>query len=461
MSEFRETRSRRVTAKHKAHRGSRSWVQSRRTPSPEQPTGELYSSRLIPIFVLAGGVLLQLMTAVTGVISARLLGVEGRGEVALVAAVAALFAQLTFGGSLPTAIAQAIAGSSTTARDGLRPFRRRLLFWGTVCSVVAGSYLAAVGRQYSPHLLTAMAVTAGVLTAQTMLVKILIGCLQGEGNIGRLMTAALLPQVLLTVGLAAVWILQRHAGTIEVLIVLVVGNVVAIIFVLPLLKPARPQSNPALEWTDLRRITARNYVSSIGPIDGLGLDRNIVGAVMGTTSLGLYAVASAVANLSSIAGSALGAILLAKVAAARAAGRSDARTVVGWLVLSAAATAFIVLSVEVALPEIIRYAFGSAFSPALTPARWLVLADGLLGFRRAIIAVLQARELGHRASLIEIVIAVAAVAGIAVEAYAKDLVGVAQVLALAGLLSCVLLLLSVFRSSPTADPKPNTQPALV
>lgn len=462
MSEFRETRSRRVTAKRKAHRGKRrSWVRRRRTSSTEQLSGELYTSRLIPIILLAGGVLLQLLTAVTGVITARILGVEGRGEVALVAAVAALFAQLTLGGSLPTAIAQTLAASSTTARDGLRPFRRRLLLWGAACSIVAGGYLAAVGRHYSPRLLAAMAITAGILTAQTMLAKVFIACLQGEGNIGRLMTGALLPQVLLTVGLTAVWVLQRHAGTTEVLVVLVIGNTVAVALVPPMLKPARPRSNPPLEWTELRRITARNYVSSIGPIDGLGLDRNIVGAVMGATSLGLYAVATAVANLSSIAGGALGAILLAKVAATRAAGRSDVRTVIAWLTLSAAATAFIVLSVEAVLPEIIRYAFGSAFSPALSTARWLVLADGLLGFRRTIIAVLQARHLGHHASLIEIVLAVAAVAGIAVEAYARSLVGVAQVLALAGLLSCVLLLVSVIRSSATPDPDPGTEPALV
>lgn len=413
---------------------------------------EVYSSRFIPIFVLGSGVLLQFMTAISGVFSARILGVEGRGEVALVVAVSALFSQLTLGGSFPTAVAQSVAAAGTTAIDGLRPYRRRLMAWVALPSLAAGIYLALVGRNLVPHLVVEIAVGGVIMTAEAIGARVLVGCIQGEGNIVRLMSAALMPQVVLTAAVVAIWILQKHTDAAELIVVAVIANAIAIGAIATMLKRSDRERNRPLSWGDLRRRAARNYISSIGPIDGLGLDRNIVGTMMGATPLGLYAVATAVANLSSIAGSALGAILLTKVAAARAAGRSDARIVAEWLAITAVTTALIVVGVEALLPEIIKYAFGSAFSPALTTARWLVLADGLLGFRRALISVLQARDLGHRASAIELAIAVLAVIGIIASAASMNLVAVAQVLSLAGLAACLSLAGITLSSSSTSDP---------
>jgi len=51
------------------------------------------------IAIVGGGFVAQLLTTVTAIVTARMLGVDGRGQVLLVASLAALTSQLTFGGS--------------------------------------------------------------------------------------------------------------------------------------------------------------------------------------------------------------------------------------------------------------------------------------------------------------------------------------------------------------------------
>ena len=61
------------------------------------------SAGLAMLMIVGGGILTQLLTTVTGILSARMLGVEGRGQVVLVASLAMMTSQLTLGGSLPNA----------------------------------------------------------------------------------------------------------------------------------------------------------------------------------------------------------------------------------------------------------------------------------------------------------------------------------------------------------------------
>ena len=74
------------------------------------------------VLLMVGGTLAtQVMALGTGIVTARLLGVEGRGQVALVMAVATLVARLTLGGSLPVAVAQLLARDRLPAKTAMRP----------------------------------------------------------------------------------------------------------------------------------------------------------------------------------------------------------------------------------------------------------------------------------------------------------------------------------------------------
>ena len=90
------------------------------------------------------------MSLVTGIITARLLGVEGRGQIALLVAVSSLVARVALGGGLPVAVAQLIARDGLSARTALRPFVGRWLMQGVVFSVVSGVYVEWVLRGRPP-----------------------------------------------------------------------------------------------------------------------------------------------------------------------------------------------------------------------------------------------------------------------------------------------------------------------
>ena len=91
--------------------------------------------------IAVAGIFTQLLTTISGVLAARMLGVEGRGQVVLVAVLAATASQLTLGGSLPNAITKQLAERRVVARDGLRGLTRRWAPWGVLAAAVAAAYM--------------------------------------------------------------------------------------------------------------------------------------------------------------------------------------------------------------------------------------------------------------------------------------------------------------------------------
>lgn len=409
--------------------------------------------RFAPLVAVGAGFFLQGLTAVTGVISARLLGVTGRGEIALVAAISGVACMLGFGG-LPNAIARTLAERGLAARDVVSPLVRRWSITSIAPVVLATGYLlAALPHTHRSHLLV-LAVLGGALTWLLIVFRIALGCLQGEGRVGRLVFAGIAPQLLLTIGLVALWVGSRRADAITVALVMAVSNVLAVGITLRALRPRSAVQVEPLDGAELSRESRRSFLSSVGVVDGLGADRILVGSVIGAASLGLYSAATAVANLSSLAGAALGYILLPKVAASQSP-EGDRRAVLQWTLFALATTTLIVVGLEIAVGPIIRLAFGTDFVPAVPAARWLVLADGLLGFRRVLIAILQGRGRAGTASRIELWVAIATLAGLLVACVSHDLERVGQVMAAAGVATLLLLSRQVLRpGAPSSPPAP-------
>lgn len=410
----------------------------------------LLPARALPLFVVGAGFMLQALTAATGIMSARLLGVTGRGEFALIAVISGMALQLTLGGSLPTAIAKEISQRGVSARDGIGYLVRPWAAIGMVPALASAIYLYFALPE-SGSTLFALAASAFVLTAQGIMTRIILGCLQGEGQVAKLLFAALLPQLLLVFELAAVLATTHSASAFQMAALTAIANALAFIYAYRLLRPRI--GAPTVKSTVLWATARRTYVSSIGLIDGLGMDRTLVGSIIGAAPLGLYSAATAVANLSSVAGGALATILLPKVTAAHASPSGDGRVVRNWTLFGLATSVAVVVGIEIILGPLIRIAFGDAFVGATATARWLVLADGLLGFRRVLISVLQARDEGGPASTVELVVAVLTVIGIAVASFAHNLEAVGQTLTAAGVLSCVVMGWMVVRGR-TSAPQP-------
>jgi O-antigen/teichoic acid export membrane protein len=277
--------------------------------------------------------------------------------------------------------------------------------------------------------------------------------LLGEGAaMLRVTLAALAPGALSALALAVAFVLQLRIDAVDVGTIMVTTTLIALGGSLLLLAPPNRRPEDALEATALSAIVRRTYVGSVGPIDGLQIDRTLVGAQLGTAALGLYSAATAVASLATTLGSGFATVLLPRLAVAQVDPDHESQVVRKWLVASAAVLTVMVIALEVTSRAIIEIAFGREFSPATECARWLILASGFLGYRRILIAILQARDRGAFASWVEIALTPVVVVGIAVAAYADSLVGVALSILFAALGSCLALGIGIFRSSATGSP---------
>jgi O-antigen/teichoic acid export membrane protein len=378
---------------------------------------------------------LQLLTLVTGVVMARLLGVEGRGLVALVVAIGLFASQLTFGGSLPAALTKLVAERQVTARDGLGGTARRRAWLVLAPCAVAAAFVPVLQDADGGEVL-ATAVIVFVVTFQTLVFQVLAGCLQGEGRFVRMAWVALVPQGAFTIVLVVVAAAGWSWSAYDVLAAYVVTGLLGVVFSWAQLLPARAGveeiPEPAM-WSEARR----NYVSSVRPLDGLGLDRILVGGLLGTVSLGLFATALAVSNLCRLVSNAVRVIVLPRVAMHQADPEAQRAVVRRWVGITTGLVVVIVGGLEVVVEPVIRLAFGEEFVGAVDCARWLIVADGLLALRSVLIAVLQGQGRGAIASWIELAVLPVLLVGIVAAAHQDSLEGVGASLVVAGLLSCL------------------------
>ncbi len=404
-------------------------------PSDSLPAPRQMRDRFTFLLIVTATFGLQFLTLVTGIVMARLLGVEGRGLIALVVAVGLFASQISFGGSLPAAITKLVAERRTTARDGLRGVARRRGWIALVPCLLAGALTPAVHHAGGTSDTVAAAVVVAVVTFQTIAFQVLAGCLQGEGRLVRMAWVALAPQgmftVVLLVVLAAGWSWDAYA----VLAAYVVTGLASVGFAYASLLPARGRTDDAIEeslvWAEARG----NYVSSVRPIDGLGLERILVGALLGTASLGLFATALAVSNLCRLVSNAVRVIVLPRVATHQGDPVAQRAVVRRWVGITVVLATVIVIVVD----PVVRLAFGDEFAGAVGCARWLIVADGLLAVRSVLIAVMQGQGRGGTASWIELALVPILLVGIVVAAALESLVGVGMTLAAVGLLSCLAL----------------------
>lgn len=391
------------------------------------------------LIVIASTFGLQAFTLVTGVIIARALGPEGRGIVALVFALSVFASQLTFGASVPVAITRQLAERGIGLRDGLRGLARRRGGLLLVPSLAAGAIMLVLLQDEPTGDRVMFAVAAALMALQTMVFRLLSGGLQGEGRLAQVAWAGMLPQLLFTVALVTAQVAGWGWQALDMLVAYFVSSFIALAFAARSLGPASGRDADRLDETALWAESRRSYISSVRPLDGLQLDRLVVGGFVGTVALGLYAAASAVSNLCSLVSNAVAIIVLPRVAA-QPGNRSAQQAVIRrWVLLSAALIGVIVVGLQLVVDPVIRIAFGEEFTGAITCARWLILADGLMAMRKVLIAVLQGQGRGGTASWIELGLLPVMIGGTVVAALLGSLTEIGIALTVVGLLSCLAL----------------------
>jgi O-antigen/teichoic acid export membrane protein len=418
-------------------------------PAAAQTSRSHPSAGMAMLLIVGGGFLTQILTTVTGILSARMLGVDGRGQLVLVASLAMLTSQLTFGGGLPNAVTRQLADHGVTARDGLRHLVPRWTAWSLVPSALAGGYFLLIERDEPGHAKFALAAIVLVMALQLMMSKLLAAAMLGEGaDLVHVALTSVLPQALVTLVIGGAFVAGVHWNPVEISLATMACIFAVLLGRLRLLKPATGRAADALEGPELYRVARRFHVGSIGPIDGLSLDRTLVGSLLGSTALGLYSVAFAMASVTTILGGCLAMVVLPRVTVAQRKPETERQLVRRWLLLSAAVIVVVVLVLELVAGWAIRVAFGNEFVAATTATHWLIAAGGVLDFRRVLIAVLQGRNVGGQASVIELALTPIVVVGIVLASVHDSLTGVSLAMLAVGVLGCLLLGAAVLRSAP-------------
>ncbi|MGJ9412770.1 oligosaccharide flippase family protein [Aeromicrobium sp. CF4.19] len=406
---------------------------------PGAPAPRQIRDRFAFLLIVGATFGLQALTLVTGIIIARTLGVEGRGTVALVFALGLLASQLTFGGSPPIALAKNLAERQVAARDGLRGIvRRRAVLLLPPSLAVAALFLLMDGGDPGTQTWV-LAGAVGVMALQTMIFRLLAGGLQGERRILSMAWVSVMPQLLFAVALSVAWVAGWGWDVMDMLVAYFVSCLVGIVLSFACL--ARPTHRVAdrLDESTLWQESRRSYLSSVRPLDGLGLDRVVVGGAMSLSALGLYSAATAVSNLCSLVSNAVAVVVLPRVALHHDEPVKQAAVIRRWLLISVGLVVTTVAMLQVLVEPIIRLAFGTEFVGAVECARWLIVADGLMAVRKVMIAMLQGQGRGAAASWVELALLPLMLAGIVTAAAVGSLVGVGVALTAVGVLACSAL----------------------
>lgn len=387
------------------------------------------TQRIAALFVVGGGFVVQGLLTVTGIISARLLGVEGRGELALVVALSAMAAQLTLGGSLPNAVTARLAARGLTARGGVGHLVRPWTVLAVAVALPFGVLFAVLHGEVGDPGVWWLGAAVVALALLNMGYRLVLAGLLGEAApMPRIALATLLPQTLVTLVMAVMFVAVDRTTPLVLSGVMIGAFTVGMVVSVGLLAARPVDADERLDGPDLWRLTRATYVGSIGPIDGLALDRTLVGAIMGTVALGLYSAAAALASLPGMMGTGIAAVLLPRIAAVQADPVQERALVRRWVLGATAVLGALTVVLVLSADWIIVLAFGRAFESAVPVAHWLVAASGLLGLRRVLVAVLQGRDRGAVASRIELALTPVLVVAIvlAARADAVEAVGVAM-----------------------------------
>ncbi|RAG85763.1 hypothetical protein DN069_09645 [Streptacidiphilus pinicola] len=335
---------------------------------------------------LAARLLATAMSFAAGVVSARGLGVQGRGVLAVMVAAPTVLSIVAVLG-MDNANAR-FAGISHTAF-------RQIVRWSLVFSLVCGSALAAlwllVGR-WCPVVLLAVPLRLAVLSAAlcpvTLLTTLLGTAEIGRGRVTTYNLATAVPSACYlagVVGLLATDSLTVGTCFLSVLVGQSVGAVV-------LLAASTARVHPDGESVPVRRFggfAVKAYLPNVLHYGMLRLDVPVIQLLAGAGAVALYAVSLPVAESLSLLPTAVALVLFPRVTS----GAVDARAATRIAGSVFAATALLALVAAVGVPALIPAIYGRPYAGAA----WVVWAmlPGLVLFAagRSLQAYLAATDL--------------------------------------------------------------------
>jgi O-antigen/teichoic acid export membrane protein len=333
---------------------------------------------------------IQALNVVTGILLARSLGPQGRGELAAVMLWPGILAAV---GSLGVVDAITYHAARATAPVG------SLLASSVMLCLLQSSILVAVGMavvslalgRYGPDTLRSARMFLGYIPLY-LLAMYLMAVLNGTGRYARFHGLRMLVIGASAAGLFALAALGRV--TIAWTIVVYLGAHLAALVVAALClrgELAGLRINHGIV-RELLAFGVRSHGGSVASMLNERLDQLVISLFLAPASLGLYVIAVTVTSLTGLVGSSAALAALPSVAQlppGPARDRTARRTIAATLIVSSALTVPVLLL----LPQLIVAFFGRPYLAAVPAARVLLVAAVVLSTSRVLGAVLRAA--GH------------------------------------------------------------------
>jgi O-antigen/teichoic acid export membrane protein len=388
--------------------------------------------------------------AVSGVVVARMLGVQNRGYLALLILWPSILARLVGAGlpvALPYFISREAEGASAVARLALYPAAIQVsaltLAQSGVLLVILPGKPAAVK-------------VAGILTLAvgpvSLVSEYLLAILQGQKrfpayNILRTCHPALYGLLVLALFLFG---MGQLVSITSALVTSMLLTLLAMVFVLHRNFPGQRPVSKTASLKEMFGFGLRGLLGSVSPIETFRLDQAVIGLFLTPAALGLYVVALAFTNLPRFVAQSIG-----MVAYPYAAGQRGPKWSPMWpfIWLGIGLSGAIILLLIAAAPFLVPTIFGTQFSSAVAITQILLIGSLFFSARRVLTDA--SRGLGNPSagSLAEVASWIWLVPSIALLLPRLGILGVAIALSTAAAFSLLILCVILVTDRPIIKPK--------
>lgn len=324
---------------------------------------------------------LQLIILISGVISARMLGVLDRGNLALFWTISLVVTQIAALG-LPQAVTFEIARNGWSAMTIYSTLRTRIMILTALALVTQSLIVAVVFGDDSEVILAACLSLVSV--PALVIYSFAVAALQGEERFGQMNFARLLPfgaySLLLIAGVIAgldslLFVTCAWVGTLLVASVWSTG----LVFAGPPSDRLEPKGSP--NPGAMTRFGIKGLLGATPPTETFRPDQLVVGLALAPASLGLYVAALSLTNLPRFLALSVGLVAYPRIAALEDKTGLEREiwkyTGLGALVAVAAAAPLFVLA-----EPLLGLFFGDEFTSAASTVQIILLGSPFLAARR-------------------------------------------------------------------------------
>ena len=380
---------------------------------------------------------IQAGSVVTGVLLARVLGVEGRGELAAVVLWPSIFAAVVALG-MTEALTYHVSRASAPLTSFVGAAVAITLAQAVI--LVAGAALALpfIFAGYDDEALRAAYIF--LLHIPLWLLGVyLMSVLNGLQRFGAFQTLRFLPIAVNVVGLVAVALIHELTVTTAMLVYLT-ADVVTLASAAALVGAA---SRPVFRFeraaaASLLRYGVRSHLGGVAVLLTEQLGQLVVSIFLGPVKLGLYVIAVTLSAVTQLVGTSVFMVALPSVARVDDPVERTA-AVRRFFVITLLVTTAVTVPMIVAAPALIRLFFGADFEAAGDIARVVLVAAAIFSANRTLSAVMRALNRPLAAGVAELGVLLATVAALAVLLPALGLLGAALSGVVAAAIGTVLL----------------------